>query len=150
MQQYQVPQFITIEDKVIGPLTVKQALYIGIGVGIIVIAKINFEPYLFWPIAIVVGGFSLLLAFAKINEQPFPKVVKNALMYMIRPRLYVWQRTENKNKTMAKKGTAGPTPTGADSAPPDQGIPKLSNSRLSDLAWSLDIKEMWKDKEEEK
>lgn len=151
MRQYQVPQFITIEDKVIGPLTIKQALYIGAGVVIIVLARINFESYLFWPIAVFTGGFSLLLAFAKINEQPFPTIVKNAILYITRPRLYIWKKRDNKTQTsvsvLAQKKTHPPQTQASGAV---KKIPKLSDSKLSDLAWSLDIKEMWKAKEEEK
>lgn len=143
MRQYQVPQFITIEDKVIGPLTVKQALYIGGAVVIIVLANINFEPYLFWPIAIFVGGFSLLLAFAKINEQPLPTIVKNAVLYVVRPRLYVWQRMDRKIPPQKKGGQPEKPDTIS-----IKKVPKLSESRLGDLAWSLDIKEMWKEQED--
>lgn len=149
MRQYQVPQFIDIEDKVIGPLTVKQALYIGGGVGIIVLARINFEPYLAWPIIFATASFALLLAFAKINERPFPIIVKNAVLFMVRPRLYIWKKrkTESAQKIAMKKEKPGNKKSEPVSV--ITKMPKPSDSRLSDLAWSLDIKEMWKEKEED-
>lgn len=152
MRQYQVPQFITIEDKVIGPLTVKQALFVGAGVVVIVLARLNFQSYLAWPIMIVTGGFSLLLAFAKINEQPFPVIVKNAVLYIVRPRLYIWKKREIKSTQKPSNGKIGEPIQNNKSIPdvPIKKIPKPSESHLSDLAWSLDIKEMWKAKEEEK
>lgn len=151
MRQYQVPQFITIEDKVIGPLTVKQALYIGAGVGIIVLARINFESYLAWPITIIAGGFALLLAFAKINEQSFPTIVKNAVLYIVRPRLYIWKKrvAVTAQKPAPGKISEMPRYNRSQSDVSVKKIPKPSESHLSDLAWSLDIKEMWKAKEEE-
>ncbi len=145
MRQYQVPQFITIEDKVIGPLTVKQALYVGGGVGIIVLARINFESVVFWPIAVVFGGFSLLLAFTKINDQPFPTIVKNAILYIARPRLYVWKRRDIKQYPKSEQKTEGTSGDKSDAL--IKKIPTLSQSQLSDLAWSLDIKEIWKEQE---
>ena len=138
MRQYQIPQFITIEDKVIGPLTVKQALFVGGGALLIVFVYINLQGYLFWPIAMILGASAGMLAFGKINGQPFPAILKNAVLYLVRPRLFVWKQnpavkkpehTEEQKTNIAK-------------------LPKISESRLSDLAWSLDVKEMWKNEEQ--
>lgn len=136
MRQYQVPQFITVEDKVIGPLTVKQALYVGAGVLLIVFAKLFFEPFLFWPIAALVGSLSGALAFITINGIPFPAILKNAVLYFIKPHLFVWKKREPKKQRekeeMQKKKQKDIL---------IKNIPKMSKSKLSDLAWSLDIKE---------
>ncbi len=89
--------------------------------------------YAFVPLAALVGGLAAALAFLKIQEVPFPTIVKNAMMYGMRPRLYVWKKqTPQKSKKTAPPGT-----------PAEQQIrtiPKLSESKLQDLAWSLDIK----------
>ena len=135
MRQYQVPQFIMVEDRVIGPLTVKQSLYIGGGVMLIVGARWLFQPFIFWPLAALIGGLAAALAFLKINEQPFPTVLKNGVFYLLRPRLFVWKKE------------APPRPGAKAAAPKKERevlvkkIPKMSQSKLSDLAWSLDIKE---------
>lgn len=133
MQQFQVPQFITVEDKVIGPFTIKQFLYIAAGGLLIVGARALLQPFLFYPIAVLVGALAASLAFLKINEQPFPVILKNAAFYLLRPRLYIWKKeapkapvkeiVPRKEEALVKK------------------IPTLSESKLSDLAWSLDIKE---------
>lgn len=133
MHQFQVPQFITIEDKVIGPFTVKQFIYVVVGVGIISAVFYFFKMAVVIPVAVVVGSFTAALAFLKVNEQPFPTIVKNALFYLMKPRLYVWQQ-EKKAKSSAPAETKRP-------AEVIQAIPKLSESKLTDLAWSLDIKE---------
>lgn len=132
MRQYQVPQFITIEDKVFGPFTIKQFLYLGAG-GLLVVGAWSFlEPLLFWPVGALIGGLAATLAFLKINEQPFPVVLKNALFYYVRPRLYVWKKQEK-----AEKKETAPE---VKKEPVIKAIPKISESKLSDLAWSLDIK----------
>jgi len=133
MHQFQVPQFITIEDKVIGPFTIKQFLYVLTGVVIIGFTFYFFKMFVVIPVAVVVGSLMGALAFLKVNEQPFPTIMKNAIFYTIRPRLYVWRQEEIKKSpapTEAKKPGATV-----------QAIPKLSESKLTDLAWSLDIKE---------
>lgn len=134
MRQFQVPQFITVEDKVIGPFTIKQFLYIGSGGLLILGARTFLQPFLFFPLAALIGALAASLAFLKINEQPFPIVLKNALFYLLRPRLYTWKKE------------ALPKPSAKEVVPKKEEalvkrIPTLSESRLSDLAWSLDIKE---------
>lgn len=137
MRQYQVPQFITVEDKVIGPLTVKQSLFVGVGILLVVVIKIYFQDFLFWPFAIFVAALSGALAFLKVNEQSFALILKNAIFYILRPRLYLWKKDQK--KTTQKKGPQDKTGLQI------RSIPTLSTSRLSDLAWSLDIKERIKE-----
>jgi hypothetical protein len=134
MRQYQIPQFITVEDKVIGPLTIKQALYVGGGGLLIVGIRMAFEPYLSYPFSVITGAFAAALAFLKINERPFPVVLKNAIFYLFRPRLYIWKKSEEKKPQEKEPGAQ-------EAALTIKSIPKMSESKLSDLAWSLDIKE---------
>ncbi len=134
MRQFQVPQFITVEDKVIGPFTVKQFLYVGTGALLILAARFYLAPFLFWPVAVLAGGLAAALAFLKINERPFPVLLKNAVFYLLRPRLFIWKQSgPEKPGRVSEKEKKPETVV--------QKIPKLSESRLSDLAWSLDIKE---------
>ena len=131
MQQFQVPQFITIEDKVIGPFTVKQFLYLIAGIAIIGLTYYFFQFFIVVPVAIIVGSLAGSLAFLKINERLFPIMLKNAIFYMLRPRLFLW-----KHEATPKPAAATPTQKAAVTI---QSIPKLSASKLNDLAWSLDI-----------
>ncbi len=133
MKQFQVPQFITIEDKAIGGiLTVKQFLFVGGGIGLIVLLRFFLPRLLFFPAAVVLGALAASLAFLKISERPFTTIVKNMIIYLARPRLYIWrQRTAQKKSAAQKPAQETVVKT----------IPKLSSSKLSDLSWSLDVKE---------
>lgn len=131
MRQYQVPQFITVEDKVFGPFTIKQFVYLAAGGVLIFGARFLLVPFLFWPIASLLGGLAGSLAFLKINEQPFPLVLKNMIFYLLRPRLYVWRQEQIQKIDKQKLKVSGP---------PVISIPKITSSKLSDLAWSLDVK----------
>ncbi len=133
MRQYQVPQFITIEDKVFGPFTIKQFLYLAGGGLLLVAARVFLAPFIFWLVAGVIGGLAASFAFLKINEQPFPVIFKNAVFYFLRPRLYIWKKevqTKPRTKTEVKPSESL-----------IKSIPKITQSKLSDLAWSLDIKQ---------
>jgi hypothetical protein len=131
--QFQVPQFIEVEDKIFGPLTFKQFIYVAGGAG----ASFILYAFLPWYLAgipiVVVVIFALCLAFFHFNDRPFITIVEAAFKYAIASKLYLWDRT-NKQST-AGGGAATPQSTA--------GIPvsKLSESKLSDLSWSLDIKE---------
>ncbi len=92
MRQFQVPQFITIEDKVIGPFTVKQFLYLAGGAAIIGLTNYFFQLIIVIPVALLIGSLAGSLAFLKINEQPFPAILKHAIFYALRPRLFLWKK----------------------------------------------------------
>ncbi len=133
MQQFQVPQFITVEDRIIGPLTLKQFLYLlgASSVGLVGWFWLNIFLFIFF--ALPIAGLFGAMAFAKINGQPLPTVITNAVNYFLQPRLYLW-----KSAPPPKPGQAASPPPPAAAPPPRT---TLTESKLADLAWSLDIKE---------
>ena len=133
MQQFQVPQFITVEDRIIGPLTLKQFFYLLGAVSILLLGWFFLYAPLFIILAVPLGGLFVGMAFVKINERPLPTIFVNAINYYLKPRLYLWRHA-------APKPQAAP-PAETAKAPMLPVIPKLSESKLQDLAWSLDIKE---------
>ncbi len=137
--QYQVPQFIEVEDKIFGPLTLKQFIYIAGGAGLS-FAIYEFLPSLifsFIPILIVMA-FSLTLAFYKVNNKPFIFLVEAAFKYLTSAKLYIWRKID-------KKPSDNPAQEAKQYA--SVMVPKISDSKLKDLTWSLDIKEsMYSDK----
>ncbi len=132
--RFQVPQFTEIEDKIFGPFSFKQFIYLIGGVGAIVILYSFLPLFLTILFGIPVGLFSLALAFYKINNQPFIKTVENFLRYTTSSRLYLWQKQPYSAKTTKSKEEKRNTAT-------DIYMPKLTKNKLGDLAWSLDIKE---------
>ena len=133
MQQFQVPQFIDIEDRIIGPLTLKQFLYLLGAASILLLGWFFLLTPLFVILAAPPATLFVAMAFLKINERPLPTIIANAIGYYLKPRLYLWRRpaAQKRREAPAKeRETPAPFP-----------LPKLSESKLSDLAWSLDIKE---------
>jgi hypothetical protein len=129
--QYQVPQFIEIEDKIFGPLTFKQFLYVGGG------AAIGFIFWMMTPkiIAIVIGapivGFFMAAAFYKVNGRPFLMFIEGAIKYMLSSKLYIWRKTEKK----IEKKKEEPRPQN------QMALPKLSQSKLREISWGLDVQD---------
>ena len=132
--QFQVPQFIEIEDKIFGPLTLKEFIYLAGGVGLSVVIYL-YIPYkiLSIPLIIIAVAFSVALTFYKVNGKPFIQVFESAFYYFLRGRLYIWKKQENKPikkiEDLVKQTKNVLT------------VPKLSESKLKDLTWSLDINE---------
>ncbi len=132
--RYQVPQFIEIEDKIFGPFTLKQFIYI-VGGGGICYTLYKFLPL---PVALIlmlpVGAFSGALAFYRVNpKKPFLESVDDIIKYALGKKLYVWEK---------KQITNSQTQMGAvNSNEQPVFVPKLNDSKLRDLTWSLDINE---------
>lgn len=90
--QFQVPQFIEIEDKIIGPLTLKQFLYLAAAGGIGFMLFFILQTWLWVIVMGFVVIFALAAAFIKINGRPMPIIMFAALKYTWQPKLYLWQR----------------------------------------------------------
>lgn len=135
--KFQVPQFIEVETKIFGPLTIKQFLYLAGGAGILLLLYSLLPFFLVFIFGAPVAGFSLALAFYRVNNQPFIKILENAVKFYLGGRLFLWRKED------APKQTAVPSGAGraAKSATPrlETYVPKLTRSKLKDLSWSLDI-----------
>ena len=131
--QYQVPQFIEFEDKIFGPLTLKQFIYIAGGLAISFLLYVTL-PFIIAIILIApVASFCFALAFYKPDgHRPFIYMVEQASKYYLGSKLYIWKRKEKKHESAENK-------EGAEIDPAGIYIPKLSNSKLKELSWSLDI-----------
>lgn len=132
--RFQVPQFIDIEDKIFGPLTIKQFIYIAGGAGLCFILFRFLPLFLVIPLGVVIIGFSLALAFYQINNKPLIYIIQSAFGYFFSGKLYLWKKKDKspEKAKQLKTDLLGQSPL---------YIPKLSQSKLHDLTWSLDIKE---------
>src|SRR3990167_6297261 len=146
--QFQVPQFIEVEDKIFGPLTFKQFVYVAGGLG---------ACYLFWKILpvfisapLIVGTLALaaVLAFFKFNGRPFINGLEHGFYFLIRSKLYLWRNDESGRAQLATKKQMLEQQSKAQEKSLVH-VPNLTDSRLHDLAWSLDIKERIADNENE-
>lgn len=131
--RFQVPQYIEVEDKIFGPLTVKQFIYVAGSAGIVFILYSFLPLWITILLATPIVALGLALAFYKINNRPFIYAVESAIKYAMTSRLYIWKKREAKLKKK-EQGVTGTPDT-------DMFVPKLSDSKLKDLAWSLDIQE---------
>ncbi len=89
--QYQVPQFIETEDKVVGPFSLRQFAYVGVAALITGVCYFLLQTWLFAIVAIILLGSSLALSFIKINGRPVTKVIFSAFNFYWHPQTYVWK-----------------------------------------------------------
>lgn len=126
--QFQIPQFIEVEDKIFGPLTFKQFIYLvgGGGISFVIYSVLPFFLAILLIIPIV--ALSLALAFYKINNKPFIEVLEAAFKYVLGSKLYIWKKSD---RAAVHK----------EDVPMAQNlyVPKISDSKLKDLSWSLDV-----------
>ena len=129
--QFRVPQFIEVEDKLFGPLTFRQFLYL-LGCSAIAFIIYSFIPIKFIGIilALPVFAFGLALAFVQINNRPFLFVLEAAFNYYIKDRLYIWKKVPKKG-VVKKEEVADELPS--------TFVPRLSESKLKELSWGLDV-----------
>src|SRR4051812_42835489 len=131
--RYQIPQFIEVEDKIFGPLTLKQFIYLAGGGGMCVIVFLFLNFWLAILVCIPIIALAISLAFFKINNKPLVFVIESAFKYLLNPKLYIWRHEAREaTPTSGKKSEEEPT---------SAFIPKLSDSKLKDLSWELDAKE---------
>lgn len=91
--RFEVPQFIDIEDKIFGPLTWRQFLYLGGGVGMgVVLFFMNKIAFLLigLPLAILAGA----LAFYTVNNRPFSFFLESIFNYVRNSKLYLWKQKD--------------------------------------------------------
>lgn len=127
--QFQVPQFIDIEDKVIGPFTIKQFLYLLMaGVVIFVLYKmLNLFATIILGIPVV--AIALSLAFIKINNQPFINIIKNFLGFLKKPDFYVWKKPLGKEKQ----------PEIIKKEPAKTKTKPIAKENLQEIGWKVEI-----------
>ena len=140
--RFQVPQFIEVEDKLFGPLTFKQFIYLAGGIGFSVVLFLFLPKFLAIIMALPIMLFAAALAFYKVNDKPFANMVEAFVKYALTDKLYIW-----KKEPPSLKSSGEPREKKIEQV----YVPKLSESKLKELTWSLDIKEnqnpVTKDKE---
>lgn len=93
--RFQVPQFVDIEDKVIGPLTLKQFAFYIIAAMVLGLLYVMVDLGLLLLLALPIVGVALLFAHGRFYGQSFGTILLNAMTFFSGSRLYLWRRVEN-------------------------------------------------------
>src|SRR5258705_13476110 len=96
MDQFVVPQFIEVEDKIFGPITTRQFIILLVtGLILFIIFKLA-DTALFIFLSVLIGGTALVIAFVKINGQPFHFFLLNIVQTVRRPSRRIWYKSFSK------------------------------------------------------
>ena len=136
--QFRVPQFLDIEDKIFGPFTFRQFVYLMGGAGLSYIIYSLLGIWIGGIPIIAIIGVSLALAFYRPNGKPFINMLQAGVKYTFQNKLYIWQ----KEKGEEAKGKA--INEASNQIVKERSEQKLTSSKLRDLAWSLDVLDMKK------
>ncbi len=134
MRQFVVPQFISVESKVIGPITVRQfiLLMVALLVSVIIYKLVDFLFFLF--LTVLDFGVAAVFGFAKVNGRPIHYFLINFIKTSFSPKKKVWckdfSNEEIKDRIIVKKLKK----EGAKLPPPKI----LERSKLSELALVVD------------
>lgn len=128
---FQVPQYLEVEDKIIGPFTLKQFIILLIGGGIIFLLYNLLTFSVFIIIAMPIALFTLLLAFYKIGHQKFTQFVANFLNFISKPNIYTWK------KQPPKEPEEEPLPQIVKKTEPLKQQPEKEN--LEEAQWKTEI-----------
>ena len=133
--QFKVPQYIDIEDKLFGPFTFRQFVYLVGGAGLIFVVYKLLPLWIGIFLILPVAGLTAALVFYKINNKPFIYYLEAAFLYAIRSKLYLWKQR------VAKKEDLQPDEKEAGVLPNTSIVPTITSSKLKDLSWSLDVQD---------
>ena len=143
MQQFVVPQFIEVEDKIFGPITTRQFLILLVAGTSIFLAFRFGDLSLFIFTTVFIGGFCMILAFVKVNGQNFHYFLLNIIQSLRKPSLRVWQKSYSKEELnyLRKRGSEkveAPAPAAA----------PVKRERIRDLALQVNTGGFYKPDED--
>ena len=144
---FTVPQFIDVEDKIIGPITVRQFIICLFALGVLVLAW----KLCSFGVFVVVGLFDFViffpLAFIKINGRPFHYFILNIIQTAKKPNLRIWNHKNYLKDLLSEEETGGEE---------SQKVTKRTaikfhpvTSRLKELSLIVDTKGVYKGEGEE-
>ena len=132
--QFHIPQYIEIEDKLFGPLTLKQAIYVAGGLGGAYLVY-RLIPWTFIAVPLIVGIGALTWALAFYPQEklgrPFIDILQAGITYAFKGKLYTWKKTTKERKLGEEEVF---TPTKIPSAP------SVPIGTLSSKSFTLDTK----------
>lgn len=131
--QFHIPQYIDIEDKLFGPLTLRQAIYVAGGLGGLYLFW-RVIPYLFVkaPLMLAIAVLTWALAFYPKEKlgKPFIEILEAAFNYMIHDKLYTWKKTTKEAKIGKEEDFLPSQP---------MATPSVSVGKLSSTSFGLDV-----------
>lgn len=103
MASFQVPQFIETEDKIVGPLTLRQFLYLAVAGAMSGAGYLMFETFLAVILTFIFMGIAGILAFMKVNGRTMATFLGSAFSYFWNRKLYIFTVKKDDGSQITKK-----------------------------------------------
>jgi hypothetical protein len=95
--RFEVPQFIEVEDKIFGPFTWKQFIYLAGGLGFLILLFFLLPFLLFILIGTPIGVLTGFLTFHRVNNRPFSVFLESLVTYFSKNKLYLWRKDQEQS-----------------------------------------------------
>ncbi len=92
--RFEVPQFIEIEDKIFGPFTWKQFVYLIGGCGALFMLYVALPFIVFLIVGTPIAALTAALGFYQYNNRPFIFLLEAIFGYFTRAKLYLWKKQD--------------------------------------------------------
>ena len=89
--QFQVPQFIETEDKIVGPFTIRQFIYVAVGGIFSFTLYFTVQTWVWALLSVFIMGTAVALALVKIGGRPLSHAAFSAAKFYWQPQTYVWK-----------------------------------------------------------
>lgn len=139
MLQYKIPQNVGIEDRIVGPLTLRQLIILSVGAAIsymlfAVLSKVYELNMLEYGVIALPFLFSAAVALIRINDNSFSKFVLLFVEFGVKPKKRVWDHRGISN--LVAPDLTEQKDAGAETK--KEGEPVRKNINLRDLSHILD------------
>lgn len=138
--QFKIPQNVQLEDKIVGPVTLRQLVILGAGGGMAYFIYVTLAKA--WVIHVAVLGaapialLTLAIAFLKIHGLTFIQYVLAAAEFYINPKKQIWE--QGGGEVFLSVTTPAPKSTIEKKQEQQQKAPMKDVATLETLAKSLD------------
>lgn len=132
--RFEVPQFIEIEDKIFGPFTWKQFIYLAGGLGLSAVMLFTLPFIIFILFGVPLAVLAALLAFYPVNNRPFSTFLESVVFFYNNNRIYHWR----KKSTIVYRGKSNTGYTAMQQT-------SMRNSDINSLSRKLELNAIQKD-----
>jgi len=153
MLQYKVPQDVGIEDKIVGPLTLRHLIILGVGGGIAYFLYItlikNYYMEIWLPPVALISIITLAIAFLRIQHISFSKWVLLMIESAMLPHKRIWDKRESTQFLFSHSISKKKTTEGKKKQVEERALKKEKQaSQLEELTKTLDFSSMISDEKE--
>jgi len=130
VQQFTVPQFIDVEDKIIGPVTTRQFFVSLAGMLLIFVVYRVTDFSLFVLLGVLLLIATAVVAFLRINGRTFHEFLLDLIHVLKRPRMRMWKKTPESSSGLSLEHLPRAVPASSRVRTPERAARTISELAL--------------------